>query len=120
MLHRIEDMKIPSRKIILPPGWVDAFPARNDPRDLAAGRYRAYLRHDDLKVLHSLDFVDGQWWDHVSVSRPSRLPSWEDLKTVKALFIGKEREAVQVLPKESEYVNMHPHCLHLWAKREAA
>lgn len=45
---------------------------------------------------------------------PEALPSWEDLRRVKDIFIGREVEAYQVLPKESEYVNVHPFCLHLW------
>ena len=27
--------------------------------------------------------------------------------------------AVQVLPREADYVNIHPNCLHLWAPAEA-
>lgn len=59
--------------------------------------------------------ADGRRWLHVSVSRPSRLPSWEDLREVKDTFIGRDRKAIQVLPPASEYVNIHPHVLHLWA-----
>jgi len=58
---------------------------------------------------------DGQRWMHVSVSRSSKLPSWDDLRLVKDTFIGKSRKAIQVLPPESEYVNFHPYVLHLWA-----
>ena len=63
--------------------------------------------------------TDGSRWIHVSVSRRSRLPSWEDLKLVKCLFIGIEKKAIQILPAESEYVNFHPFCLHLWHRTDA-
>jgi hypothetical protein len=57
---------------------------------------------------------DGKRWLHVSVSRAGRLPSWEDLGTVKNEFIGKDKVAIQVFPTEDKYVNFHPHVLHLW------
>lgn len=54
-------------------------------------------------------------WVHLSISRQDRLPSWDDLKGVKKMFLGDHREAVQVLPKAEDYINLHPFCLHLWA-----
>lgn len=74
-----------------------------------------YLRLDGLAVIASVAMEsDGHHWLHVSASYPDRLPSWDNLKSVKALFIGKDREAIQILPPEAEYVNVHPHVLHLW------
>ena len=59
--------------------------------------------------------ADGKRWMHVSCSRRNRLPSWEELKLVKDTFIGRERKAIQILPPESEYVNLHFFVLHLWS-----
>lgn len=71
---------------------------------------------DDVAVLVSESVeADDRIWLHVSVSRPTRLPSWSDLRRVKDAFIGKDRKAIQVLPAQSEYVNIHPHVLHLFA-----
>jgi hypothetical protein len=74
-----------------------------------------------LRVMGGLSVItsgkterDGKRWWHVSCAYPDRLPRWSDLREVKDLFIGKEKKAVQVLPAESEYVNIHPYCLHLW------
>ena len=58
---------------------------------------------------------DGKNWIHVSVSRRSKVPSYDDLKLVKKLFIGDDLEAYQVFPKKSNHVNIHEYCLHLWA-----
>ena len=58
--------------------------------------------------------ADGRRWVHLSVSRERRLPDWDDLKLVKDTFVGKDRMAIQVLPRESDYYNLHPYCLHLW------
>jgi hypothetical protein len=53
-------------------------------------------------------------WEHVSVSGNRRPPNWEEMCWVKDLFWDDEETVVQFHPPKSEYVNMHPHCLHLW------
>ncbi len=63
--------------------------------------------------------VDVRWvseteaWLHVSFSRASRLPSWEDTKIVKDAFVG-DNVAIICLPKVEDYINIHQFCLHLW------
>lgn len=57
---------------------------------------------------------DDRWWVHVSVSRATRTPSHEDMCLVKTAFLG-DRYAYAVYPPRSQYVNIHQHCLHLWA-----
>ena len=69
-----------------------------------------------LRVLLSVDRMDdGQRWLHVSLSRARSLPTWEDMKLVKDIFVGRNHEAVQVLPRDDDYVNLMPYCLHLWS-----
>lgn len=53
-------------------------------------------------------------WEHVSVSRKDRPPTWEEMCQVKALFWSDEDCVIQYHPPRSEYVNNHPNCLHLW------
>lgn len=53
-------------------------------------------------------------WEHVSVSLPSRCPTWEEMCYLKNLFWNDDECVVQYHPRKSEYVNNHPHCLHLW------
>lgn len=75
-----------------------------------------WLSQDGLKVITSEGIeADGKKWLHVSCSRKKKLPSWYDLRRVKGQFIGQEKEAYQVLPFASKYVNIHPYCLHLWS-----
>ena len=57
----------------------------------------------------------GETWLHVSMSRPNKYPTYEELKTVKKVFIGSERDAVQIFPKESNHVNIHNYCFHLFS-----
>jgi hypothetical protein len=60
---------------------------------------------------------DGKPWLHVSYSRKDWTPSHEDTSKVKRAFIG-DRYAYAVFPPSSQYVNIHAHCLHLWACME--
>lgn len=61
----------------------------------------------------------GERWEHVSVSRPDRCPTWEEMCHVKALFWAPEDPVVQLHPPRSTWVNNHPHCLHLWRSLDA-
>jgi|KBSSwiStaDraftv2_1062776.scaffolds.fasta_scaffold182936_3 hypothetical protein len=71
-----------------------------------------------LRVLVDCEFKDdGKPWLHVSYSRKDWTPSHADTVMVKADFIG-ERYAYAVMPPSSQYVNIHAHCLHLWACME--
>lgn len=101
--------------------------------NLAVERYRvregrmASSRHDGnnglfliprdglaLKVVAS----DGLGWDHVSVSRPDRTPTWDEMCEVKDLFFAPDECVVQYHPPRAVYRNFHPHCLHLWRPQD--
>lgn len=56
-------------------------------------------------------------WEHVSVSCTKRTPTWEEMCWVKEQFWEPEEAVFQLHPKQSEYVNHHPYCLHLWRHR---
>lgn len=63
---------------------------------------------------------DGDGWEHVSVhayrvvNGQQRTPTWKEMCYVKDLCWDDEDEVVQYHPRKSEYVNCHPHVLHLW------
>ena len=57
---------------------------------------------------------DGLGWEHVSVSREDRCPTWEEMCAIKDLFWDKTDCVVQYHPPDNEYVNDHKYCLHLW------
>ena len=57
---------------------------------------------------------DGSGWEHVSVSFQKHTPSWKQMCAIKDIFWDPEDVVVQYHPRESDYVNMHEHCLHLW------
>jgi hypothetical protein len=63
-----------------------------------------------LKVIAS----DGEGWEHVSVSLPTRCPTWEEMSYVKSVFWDDGDCVVQFHPPRSEHINNHSFCLHLW------
>lgn len=75
----------------------------------------AYKNDNGLVVIISKAIEqDGKEWTHVSFSRRSRMPSYQDMALVKAVFIGPDKDAVMVLPRRSKHVNIHEYCLHLF------
>ncbi len=61
---------------------------------------------------------DGAGWEHVSVralqGQRSRVPSWREMVLAKGIYWDDEDVVVQYHPRRSEYINNHPHVLHLW------
>lgn len=60
---------------------------------------------------------DGLDWEHVSVSiehQPTRTPTWAEMHAVKRAFWSDEDVVMQLHPSESQWVNVHAGCLHLW------
>jgi hypothetical protein len=65
--------------------------------------------------------LPGAPWEHVSLTvwrrngAPiERCPTWEEMAFVKGEWWGPDETVIQIHPPESEYVNQHPYCLHLW------
>ena len=63
-----------------------------------------------LRVIAS----NGDGWDHVSVSRKTRCPNWEEMEQVAALFFTEHETAMQLHVPRSQHLNLHPYCLHWW------
>lgn len=53
-------------------------------------------------------------WEHLSVSMPSRTPTWDQMCIMKDIFWNKNEACVEYHPREEDYVNNHKHCLHIW------
>lgn len=78
------------------------------------GRYELFHPKKGYILIISGTVKEGKRWVHLSLSRGDRVPDWEELKAVKSRFLGDEALAIQVFPPKSQWVNVHPHCLHLW------
>lgn len=57
---------------------------------------------------------EDEGWQHVSVSNPNEVPSWQVMNRIKDLFWGPEDCVAQYHPPHSDYVSFHPNCLHMW------
>ena len=59
-------------------------------------------------------FSWGGGWEHLSVSQTKRTPNWDEMCIAKSMFWDNGECCVEYHPAESEYVNFHEHCLHIW------
>lgn len=57
---------------------------------------------------------NGGGWDHVSVTRLDRCPTWEEMEHVKRMFFRDNETAMQLHVPLKNHINVHPYCLHLW------
>ena len=103
-----------ARRIILPISWQEMRISMNSP----LYGIKAYLRNDQLQVLFSYINMEGKPWLHVSLSRPKKIPSYEDMYCVKQIFIGDDLQAVQIFPKKEKHLNINEYVLHLWCALE--
>lgn len=76
-----------------------------------SGAFEVRLKHGQIVFVIA---SDGCGWEHVSVSRRDRCPTWDEMCQIKLLFWDDEDCVIQFHPPRSEYVNIHPNCLHLW------
>ena len=62
-------------------------------------------------------------WEHISAhvvyrtagkKMKRRTPSWDEMCQIKELFFMDDECVIQFHPKKKDYVNEHPHVLHLW------
>lgn len=65
-------------------------------------------------------YQDGNVWLHVSVcGRKGQndwyIPTWEEMSRAKNDLIG-DKWAYQVMPDAQNHVNIHPYCLHMFAR----
>lgn len=86
------------------------------PRRTNSGAFVGKFGSARLSIIAS----DGFGWDHVSVSLATRCPTWDEMCWVKRLFFEPQEIVMQLHPAESDYVNNHSHCLHLWRPQSDA
>lgn len=94
--------------------WEERLRAIGDDRH---GCFRVPSKDDGktLKVIIS----GSEGWDHVSVSREDRTPSWSEMEQIKRLFFRDDALAMQLHVPPAEHKNCHPHCLHIWRPHDA-
>lgn len=80
---------------------------------------RFVRKRDHVMVIidSGTEHSDGKRWYHLSVSTPTKVPTFEQLKDAKEAFLG-DRYACQVFPPKRFYVNQNPNVLHLWSTED--
>lgn len=53
-------------------------------------------------------------WEHVSVSRRSRMPSYDDLISIRKMFWDDDDCVMQLFVPSKDHININQFCLHLW------
>jgi hypothetical protein len=81
------------------------------PRMLEKGALRALLGREPV------DTNADDWRWHVSMSRPDRVPNWDELVSA-AHELRPGVVFVIGVPPRSWWLNVHPHTLHLWESRD--
>ena len=51
---------------------------------------------------------------HLSISHPTRYPHWDEIKDARYALLPLGVTFAMLLPPPGDYVNVHPHCFHLW------
>lgn len=87
------------------------------------GYFQIPLRKRVYAAVISGEATDEVPWDHVSVrivhvhSKTKSIeltPSWDEMCIIKHLFWDDDEAVMQLHPPQADYVNDHPHVLHLW------
>lgn len=78
------------------------------------GAFMVQVQTGLLRIIVSDGKGDPEPWEHVSVSLANRCPNWPEMSLVKSWVWEPTETVVQFHPPESEYVNNHRYCLHMW------
>lgn len=106
----------PFQPRVLPAGWsIRASGSVYAPKFYTRGTSQQAL----LVAMSAMRHDTHGAWLHVSASYADRVPTWATMCELKDLFIGPDRVAIQLHPRRAAHANLHPHCLHLWARLDA-
>ena len=84
--------------------------------DKTCGAFELPNDGDPIRVIAS----SGNGWDHVSVSAKDRCPTWSEMDFVKRLFFHPQETAMQLHVAETNHINYHPYCLHIWRPKRTS
>jgi hypothetical protein len=67
-----------------------------------------------LKVIATIDPTHHGELVHVSISHRDRFPTWDEITSLRHAFYASDVDVMMVLPRASDYVNVHENCFHLY------
>jgi len=74
------------------------------------GQYFGVFRIFEMLVIASAD----AGWDHVSVSRKDKIPTWDNMQHIKNIFFKDDEVAMQLHVPKKDHISNFNNCLHLW------
>jgi hypothetical protein len=65
--------------------------------------------------------LNEEWGWHLSISHPTRYPSWDEVAKARYDLLPLDREFEMPLPKPEDYISIHPNCfqVHEHGKRRS-
>jgi hypothetical protein len=100
-------------------GWLRLVGGRSEqaPFDSWAGPLYGSAAYDGPNGLHVIVTIDSTPRFgpllHCSISHHKRDPFWHEIKAMREVFIPTNIDAMMMLPKAADYVNLHPHTFHV-------
>jgi hypothetical protein len=70
--------------------------------------------NDSVVIVTCAEDDDGIDWRHASMSRPSGVPTYEDLTLLHRAAFPEGGWSYQVFAPPTNHINIHPRTLHLW------
>lgn len=74
------------------------------------GECGVFLSRDDIADARS-QTRDFRW--HLSIAHPTRLPSWDEIKTARSI-VDEKVHFCMPFPAAGYWLNVHEFCFHLW------
>lgn len=73
-----------------------------------------YKTDNGMTVIYSED-ITPKWGKlkHISIAHPKKLPCWDNIFKIKEKLMG-DIDAMMVMPKMEDYINLHRYCFHIW------
>lgn len=77
--------------------------------------YQRRVNDGYLRVLVGREPKNGgpEVW-HLSISHKVRIPAWYEIKEARYKFLPDGVNMAIMFPPVSQYVDLHPHTIHLW------
>lgn len=75
---------------------------------------RVYITANGCNVIHAIETGPHGVLRHASISHPRRHPTWDEITVMRKTLFLEDEDVMMVLPRKELYVNLHPHCFHLW------
>jgi hypothetical protein len=101
-------------------GWLKARPTPSVVEMLDVSGFATFDGPNGLAVIVTIDNTPrfGPLL-HASISHHRRDPFWDEIKAMRATFFPSDIDVMMMLPRASDYVNLHPHTFHLIQTPEA-